>query len=201
VVKIYAIYDVDGKCYVGSTRQTVAMRLSAHLYVKRKKGQSFFRRLKGSNTTDFFIEILGECNESDRFIMEEFWINELNAVNAYKKASGPTSKEISKKCGKKASEYWKKQWQDNYENTRKMVNKHKTTEFQKKANKAAIKKLYEMKPIIEVICSKTGDKSGVFRTNKELCHVLNLKSTKTAYFHRRGMSGNKNFNKYYFREV
>lgn len=201
VIKIYAIHDKDGKCYVGSTIQPMSMRLSAHLYTKRNNGQSSLRQLSGDTAEDFFIDILMECEDEDRFIMEEFWIKELNAVNAYKKASGPSSEEVSKKCGKKASKYWADRWKNNYEETKRMVNAHKTTEFQKMANKAAHKKLYDMKPLKEVFCAITNKSIGKFKTDLELCEIIGFKSMKTAYFYKRGMSGNSNYSKYYFREV
>jgi len=201
MIKIYAIYDKSNKCYVGHTKQSISARFASHIYRKRNNGQSSFNLLCGKTRSDFYIDILCECNDLEKFDLEKFWINELSAVNSYKKASGPTSKEVSKKCGKKASSYWKKQWKENYEKTRKAVNKHKTRDFQQIANKAANKKKYELKPLKEVVCSKSNKAIGEFKTYEELCNVLNLKSKKTAYYYINGLIGNSNYKKYYFREV
>ena len=73
MVKIYCIEDCNGLKYVGSTIQPLNERLSHH---KCKKCSS--REL---NLDDCKIYTLEECDEENRNVKEQYWIDHTECVN------------------------------------------------------------------------------------------------------------------------
>jgi len=74
MVKIYCIEDCDGLKYVGSTKNPLSKRLYDH---RRQKDCSS----KELNLENCIIRVLEECDEDQRNIKEQKWIDRLECVN------------------------------------------------------------------------------------------------------------------------
>ena len=119
---IYKIYDnTNGNCYIGSTKQKINQRLKSH---RGKFNGCESRNIIKNN--DYEVIILEECDEEDRFIREQYWvdnsekvINKTNIIhdkenrrkwlNDYK----PKKKEYDKKRREWFKSWGEKKW-DNY---------------------------------------------------------------------------------------
>ena len=77
---IYCIEDINNNKYVGSTKQKLESRFSAHIRDKRnlKKRQCSSIKLNLENSIIYQLE---ECEEQDRYERENYWINKINCVN------------------------------------------------------------------------------------------------------------------------
>jgi hypothetical protein len=74
LVKIYCIEDCNGLKYIGSTKSKLNKRLSHH----RSHNQCMSREL---NLDDCKIYTLEECEEEDRKVREQYWIDHIECVN------------------------------------------------------------------------------------------------------------------------
>lgn len=78
MVTIYCIEDILDKKYVGSTKQKLYKRFSAH---KRINNNCSSKLLNIHNSIIYSLE---ECEESERHEREKYWINKLDTVNLCK---------------------------------------------------------------------------------------------------------------------
>lgn len=75
MIKIYCIEDINNLKYIGSTKQKyLSSRLSEHKYKK----DCSCSRLDLNNCR---IYILEECDEKNRKLKEQFWIDKISCVN------------------------------------------------------------------------------------------------------------------------
>jgi len=72
--QIYCIEDCNGLKYVGSTIQTLKKRFSEH----KRKNTCSSRKLELKNSKIYQLE---ECDECERKIREQYWIDHTNCVN------------------------------------------------------------------------------------------------------------------------
>jgi len=82
-MKIYCIEDINGKKYVGSTKQHyLCNRLSGHKQKKKnnKKDYSSYE-LDLDNCKIYLLE---ECDDEKRKERESYYINKIDCVNKYK---------------------------------------------------------------------------------------------------------------------
>ena len=81
--KIYCITDIHGLKYVGSTKkENLRSRLYDHRAEKKAK-----RKKITSSRLDLYnceIKLLEECDESNRYIREKYWIEATDCVNYVK---------------------------------------------------------------------------------------------------------------------
>lgn len=90
VVKIYKMFNsVNNKCYVGSTRKTIKLRLQSHLRMLKlynKIGEKWLTAydIINEDPENLKIELLEEfdfTNNKERFKRERYWIEKLDTVN------------------------------------------------------------------------------------------------------------------------
>jgi len=76
MIKIYCIIDINGLRYVGSTtKKYLSQRLSGH---RDKKNSCSSRLLDLDNCR---IILLEECDDCDRKVKEQYWIDKIDCVN------------------------------------------------------------------------------------------------------------------------
>ncbi len=123
MVSVYCLTDINGKNYVGTTKQTLKSRHRDH----RKNGnKSSSQELDVKNTT---ITLLETCNESNRRERESYWINKIDCVNIYK-----LDKTLDNpKCIARKKKYDKEWKERNRERVRKLdtINSRKRYNYQK----------------------------------------------------------------------
>jgi len=78
MVNIYKITDINGLCYVGSTRQNIRHRLANHCYDKKKGKYYSSSKLDLDNCE---IEVLETCNPEIRYEREQYYIDRFDCVN------------------------------------------------------------------------------------------------------------------------
>tara|TARA_R110002050_G_scaffold244650_1_gene382261 strand:- start:44 stop:451 length:408 start_codon:yes stop_codon:yes gene_type:complete len=79
---IYKILDIDtDECYIGSTKQNIKLRMKDH---RNKRNNTGSKKIIDGNNYD--VIILEKCEEKNRFIREQYYINisknTLNKTNA-----------------------------------------------------------------------------------------------------------------------
>lgn len=81
--KIYCITDIHGLKYVGSTKkENLRSRLYDHRADKKRKKER--KKNVSSSQLDLYnceIKLIEECEESNRYLREKYWINEIDCVN------------------------------------------------------------------------------------------------------------------------
>jgi hypothetical protein len=75
---IYCIEDINGLKYVGSTKKTLARRLSGHIADKKRNYKISSRLLDLDNCEIYELET---CDEVDRNDREQYWIDRIDCVN------------------------------------------------------------------------------------------------------------------------
>ena len=78
MITIYGIEDINDLIYVGSTKQKLNRRLTAHRNDKRINHYCSSSKL---NLDYCIIYELEKCNEEDRKEREQYWIDKLDCVN------------------------------------------------------------------------------------------------------------------------
>ena len=82
MVNIYKITDINGLCYVGSTRSDIRHRLANHTYSKNNNnGYCSSHKLDLENCE---IEVLEVCKPEIRYEREKYYINTIDCVNERK---------------------------------------------------------------------------------------------------------------------
>ena len=76
--QIYCIEDCNGLKYVGSTIQTLKKRLIKHRSGKKTGRYYSSSELDLDNCKIYQLE---ECDDCDRRIKEQYWINRVDCVN------------------------------------------------------------------------------------------------------------------------
>jgi hypothetical protein len=146
-ISIYKITPVgeydDGDVYVGSTSQPLNERLSGHR-CEYRQGKNIasgilFNKYGMENCK---IELLEQCDETDRYEKETYWFNNIKCVNFVKPPTGLTLKEYrhSRYCEKRdeLTEYYKEYYTNNrnrileYHKEYQRENAEKIREYQKK---------------------------------------------------------------------
>jgi hypothetical protein len=132
MVNIYKITDINGLCYVGSTRQNIRHRLSNHTYKKKKN-----IRYCSSHKLDLDnceIEVLETCNPEIRYEREKHYINTIDCVNQIK--YNFDEKEYQKEYREQNKEKIKEYQENNKEKLKQYRenNKEKIKEYQKELN-------------------------------------------------------------------
>ena len=79
-VKIYLIEDCNGLKYVGSTKNILKYRLTEHRSHKRNELPCSSKLLDLDNST---ISLLEECDECNRGVREQYWIDQTECVNLF----------------------------------------------------------------------------------------------------------------------
>ena len=77
---IYKITDINGLCYVGSTKQDILHRLANHC-CEKKKGTNKNCKCKLLNLDDCEIEVIEECTFEESKLRLQYWIDTLDCVN------------------------------------------------------------------------------------------------------------------------
>jgi len=72
--KIYCIEDINNLKYIGSTKQKLNQRFSAH----KKKNECSSKLLDLENCE---IKVLEICDASHRTLREQYWINNTECIN------------------------------------------------------------------------------------------------------------------------
>ncbi len=150
MVSIYLIEDCDGLKYVGSTNQTLNIRLSGHRYDKKKDHPCSSKQL---NLDDCSITELEKCNEENRIEREKYWINKIDCVNVCKYKYNFDRKEYQKQYNK---EYHKQHYEKNKDKKKEYdkqyygKNKDKKKEYREN-NKEQIKQQKQDKYIEKVV--------------------------------------------------
>jgi len=78
MIRIYCIEDINDLKYVGSTKKTLARRLSGHKTDKNRDIKITSTRLDLDNCEIYELEA---CNESNRYEREQYWIDRIECVN------------------------------------------------------------------------------------------------------------------------
>jgi len=112
--KIYLIEDSDGLKYIGSTKQTLKQRLSAHRHHKKINHGCSSELLNLDNCSITELECCNKENKKDR---EQYWINQNDCVNV-RKLDGIFNQEYHKnytakhreKINNYMKEYSKQRW-------------------------------------------------------------------------------------------
>ena len=78
MVIIYCIEDINDLRYVGSTKQKLYRRFSAHKKIDNNCSSKLL------NIHNSIIYPLEECEESERHEREKYWINKLDTINLCK---------------------------------------------------------------------------------------------------------------------
>jgi len=118
MIKIYCIIDINGLRYVGSTKKKLSYRLSNH---KSQKDCSS----KLLNLNDCRIILLEECEECDRKVREQYWIDKIDCVNIVNTIP-QDKKEYDRKhylLNKKHYDMYRNNWAKNNPKSRKKTNK------------------------------------------------------------------------------
>jgi hypothetical protein len=133
MVNIYKITDINGLCYVGSTRQNIRHRLSNHTY-RKKKGDNCCSSHK-LDLDNCEIEVLETCNPEIRYEREKYYINTIDCVNTYNYTFDEKEcrKQYAKDNKEKLKNYHKKWYNEN---------KYKIKEYQEN-NKEKLKQYRE----------------------------------------------------------
>lgn len=89
MINIYCIEDINGLCYVGSTKESLRRRFNRHKVKKNSnsKYSSSSRYLDLDNAEIIFLE---ECNNNkkERNEAEQYYIQNIKCVNAIKNLTG-----------------------------------------------------------------------------------------------------------------
>ncbi len=80
MVRIYYIKDINDLKYVGSTKKTLARRLSGHKTDKNRDRKLTSSQLDLDNCEIYELET---CDESNRNEREQYWIDRIECVNRY----------------------------------------------------------------------------------------------------------------------
>lgn len=80
MIRIYCITDINDLKYVGSTKKTLARRLSGHKADKKRNLKISSCRLDLDNCEICELET---CDEVDRNDREQYWIDRIDCVNRY----------------------------------------------------------------------------------------------------------------------
>jgi len=78
MASIYLIEDCDGLKYIGSTKNKLSKRLSGHKADKTRNRNGSSSKL---NLELCFITELEKCNEENRKVREQYWIDNTECVN------------------------------------------------------------------------------------------------------------------------
>ena len=91
MINIYCIEDINGLCYVGSTKETLRRRFNRHKVKKNSNGKyiTSSRFLDLDNAEILFLE---ECNEDERNEVEQYYIQNMNCVNQARNLTGHNRK-------------------------------------------------------------------------------------------------------------
>lgn len=81
MVSIYCIEDINDLKYIGSTKQKLSKRFSAHKSRKKNDQYCSSSKLDLDNCKIFELE---RCDEEDRKERERYWINNIHCVNELK---------------------------------------------------------------------------------------------------------------------
>jgi len=130
MIKIYCIEDINGLKYIGSTKRTLAHRLSQHKSFKSIKKYSS-REL---NLDDCRIYTLEECEEEQRKEREQYWINHTECVN--KRNTIFDKKEYDKEYHLQNKDKRNKQNNNNYQK-----NKDKIKQYRKNNRDKLLKQM------------------------------------------------------------
>ena len=73
---IYKIFDnTNGNCYIGSTKQKINQRMKHH------RGKwNLCESKQIINNNDYEVIILEECDEENRYIREQYWVDNCEKV-------------------------------------------------------------------------------------------------------------------------
>jgi hypothetical protein len=125
MVSIYLIEDCDGLKYVGSTDQTLNVRLCKHRYDKKRNHGCSSSKLK---LDDCSITELEKCDEENRWEREQYWKDNTDCVNILNTVFD--QKEYHKQYYQKNKDTMKQQNKEYYQK-----NKGKYKEYQKEKRK------------------------------------------------------------------
>ena len=108
MVKIYLIEDCNGLKYVGSTILKLKYRLSKHRSNKKCSSREL-------NLDDCKIYTLEECDEENRKIREQYWIDHTECVNERNTIFDKKEYDKQRQKSDKSKEYKKNYHQENRE--------------------------------------------------------------------------------------
>jgi len=114
MVYIYCIKDINSLKYVGSTKQSLLIRLSGHKADKKRNKIMSSSKLDLENCEIKELEI---CDENNRKVREQYWIDKIDCVNRYRTIHNSYTyfKEYRNKNKDKINKYRKDLY--NYKNT------------------------------------------------------------------------------------
>mgnify|MGYP000273979593 CR=1 FL=1 len=95
MVSVYKITDCNGLNYIGTTKQKLSCRMSEHRYAKRNPN----REICSSSKLDLdncHITLLETCNNENRKIREQYWIDKIECVNKINSVKQITNEEYIK---------------------------------------------------------------------------------------------------------
>ena len=107
MARVYRIVGDNG-VYIGSTNKTLNRRLSVH---KNESNTCVSKQLINPK-----IELIEECTEEDRYIREQYWIDNTECVNHNKAHTGLPKSEYDKQYrqnNKEAVNEIKRRWKEN----------------------------------------------------------------------------------------
>ena len=117
--QIYCIEDCNQLKYVGSTTTSLKQRLYGHKYEKKKDKCCSSKKLDLDNCKIYQLE---ECDDCDRRIKEQYWIDRVDCVNIM----GTTPQDFKKYYQENKDKIKERSKQYN------LKNKHKKKEYMKK---------------------------------------------------------------------
>ena len=81
---IYCIEDINDLKYVGSTKQTLSVRLSGHRIDAKRTNRNNRCSSSKLNLYNCIIYELDTCSENERRDKERYWINKIDCLNHHK---------------------------------------------------------------------------------------------------------------------
>lgn len=188
MVTIYALIE-GKKAYVGSTNQSLNLRLAQHKFTK-KQHMDFLK-------AEIFE--LERCPDSKRYERENYWIDEKSKthilLNRAKASIGPVGHKRPKECIDQAREEMKARWANHRSKMLKRVNSHKTKEYQSNAGKLGGVAKAKLRPFFEIVREVDGKIIGVFNDDLAAANAMGWTVHQFRHFKR----GNKRTTGYVLR--
>ena len=163
--KIYKILNnIDDEIYVGSTVETLSMRMGKHRYdMKRQPHYKLYKHMHELGVENFYIELIENCPCNDIYELrarEGYFIREIGTLN--KQIAGRTFKEYLKQY----REEHKEELKQYRENNKEYMNKYNENNKENRKQRYENNKEYINENITCNICGCQVIRQGMARHQK-----------------------------------